>query len=350
MDSVPVTASQRSSRAWLFLQLGAGVLVGLAALVWAMRGLDLHLVFDSLLQAHYVWIFISVVFVVAVALTKAARWNTLYGVSDSPHSYGDVFSVLIIAQMINVLIPVRVSELVRLALMKQSGQPAAITLSTIVIEKALDLVAVGLMAVSLVLLAVAPGWLQQWSTSVLLLGITIVVGLVVVWALRGWMERVVARVLALGGWLPAAWQRKLLRVTHTMLQGLHALTDLRALARVLLWTTVVWIFSTLAILALFAAFDLKTSVAAVVVMMLAIGFSGVIPSPPGMVGVMQGISVVVLGEYGVSQSVALGFGIVLNVVTVAPLIVLGSIAFWQRTFYSVHAIRRRTWRDLWKSL
>ncbi len=349
MDSVPVTASARPSRTWLFVQLGAGAFIGLVALVWAMRGLDLHLVFDSLAQAHYFWVFVSVACVVGVALTKAARWNTLYSVSDSPHSYWDVFSVLIITQMINVTIPIRVAEIVRLALMKQSGQPAAITLSTIVIEKALDLVAVGLIAVSLMLMAVAPTWLQQWSTSVLLLGLTIVVGLVLAWALRGWMEQVLARVLALGGWLPAAWQRKLLRVTHTMLQGLHALTDLRSLSRVLFWTTVVWLLSTLAILALFVAFDLNLSVTAVVVMMLAIGFSGVIPSPPGMVGVMQGISVVVLGEYGVSQSVALGFGIVLNVVTVAPLIILGCLAFWQRTVSSVHAIRGHPWRDLWKS-
>lgn len=347
MESVPVTPSTRPPGFWLFVQLGAGVLVGMIALAWAMRGLDLHVVLDSLTQAHYVWVFLSVVCVVGVALTKAARWNTLYTVSDSASSFWDVFGVLVITQMINVLIPIRISEVARLALMKQSGQPAAITLSTIVIEKALDLVAVGLIAVSLVVLAVAPTWLQQWSTSVLLVGLTIVVGLVAVWMLRGWMELVVARVLAVGGWLPHGWQQKLLRVTHTMLQGLHALTDLRSLLRVLLWTTMVWVLSTLAILALFAAFDLHVPAAAVVIMMLAIGFSGVIPAPPGMVGVMQGIAVVVLGEYGVSQPVAMGFGIVLNVVTVGPLIILGSLALWQRTVYSVHAIRGRTWRDFW---
>jgi hypothetical protein len=38
--------------------------------------------------------------------------------------------------------------------------------------------------------------------------------------------------------------------------------------------------------------------------------------------------VVVLGQYGVSQSVALSFGIILNMVTVVPLLVLGSLALW----------------------
>ena len=46
---------------------------------------------------------------------------------------------------------------------------------------------------------------------------------------------------------------------------------------------------------------------------------------------MHLIAVVVLGQYGVAQSVAVGFGLVLNVVTIAPLIVLGGWALGSRT-------------------
>jgi hypothetical protein len=38
---------------------------------------------------------------------------------------------------------------------------------------------------------------------------------------------------------------------------------------------------------------------------------------------MHGIAVIVLGQYGVDRAVALGFGIVLNIVTVIPLVLLG---------------------------
>ena len=84
-------------------------------------------------------------------------------------------------------------------------------------------------------------------------------------------------------------------------------------------------------MALFAAFGLHLPLSAAVVMMLAVSSSNIAPSPPALVGVMHLIAVVVLGQYGVAQSVAVGFGLVLNVVTIAPLIVLGVWALGSRT-------------------
>jgi hypothetical protein len=68
-----------------------------------------------------------------------------------------------------------------------------------------------------------------------------------------------------------------------------------------------------------------------------------------LIGVIQAIAMVVLGGYGVPQPIALGFGIVLNVVTVAPLISMGSLALWQRAVpllpllreYPLRVLRRK---------
>jgi len=252
--------------------------------------------------------------------------------------------------MVNVIIPIRVGELVRIGLMKQSGQPGAATLSTIVVEKAFDLVAAGLMAFALVALSIAPDWLRQPAMSMLLVGVLLVIGLSIVWLLRVRMERLLGRVLALGGWLPEIWQGRLLRVTSTTLDAFGTLTNLRLLARVLFWTTVVWLLSLFAILALFAAFDLSLPVAAAVILILAITFSSIVPSPPALVGVMHAIAVFELGEYGIPQFKALGFGIVMNVVLVAPLIVLGGIALWQRIVASWHMLRGHSLREIWAKL
>jgi hypothetical protein len=46
--------------------------------------------------------------------------------------------------VVNVIIPVRIGELTRIGLMKQSPQPSVATLSTIAIAKAVDLIAAGL--------------------------------------------------------------------------------------------------------------------------------------------------------------------------------------------------------------
>lgn len=350
MDSLSTSTRLPSRRSWLLTQFAVGLLIGALALAWAMHGLDMHLVLQSLVNARYAWVLVALACVIGVALAKTARWGALYGVSDCRTPFGELFSALMASQMVNVVIPIRVGELVRIGLMKQSGRPGAATLSTIVVEKALDLVAAGLMAFALVALSVAPGWLRESAVSMLLVGLMLVVGLAVIWLLRERMERLLARVLALGGWLPEIWRGRLLRVTSTTLDAFGALANLRLLARVLFWTTVIWLLSLLTMLILFAAFDLALPVAAAVVLILAITFSSIVPSPPALVGVMHVIAVVALGEFGIPQSEALGFGIVMNIVLVAPLIVLGGIAFWQRLVASWHMLRRHSLREVGRKL
>jgi len=350
MNSLSTSTRLPSRRSWLLTQLAVGFLIGALTLAWAMHGLDMRLVLQSLVSARYAWVLVALVCVLGVAVAKTARWGALYGVSERRTPFGELFSALVASQMVNVVIPIRVGELVRIGLMKQSGLPGAATLSTIVVEKAFDLVAAGLMAFALVALSVAPGWLREPAVSMLLVGVLLVIGLAVVWLLRGRMERMLARVLALGGWLPQVWQGRLLRVTSTTLDAFGTLTNLRLLTRVLFWTTVVWLLSLFNMLTLFAAFDLALPVAAAVVLILAITFSSIVPSPPALVGVMHMIAVVALGEYGVPQSEALGFGIVMNIVLVAPLIVLGGVALWQRILSSWHTLRGHSLREIWRKL
>jgi uncharacterized membrane protein YbhN (UPF0104 family) len=132
-------------------------------------------------------------------------------------------------------------------------------------------------------------------------------------------------------WLPTSWQRRLLGIVHTMLAGLGTLADRRSMTVILLWTFLIWLCSLLTMVALVAAFGLHLPLTAAVILMLAVSSSNLAPSPPALVGLMQGLAVLVLGQYGVAQATALGFGIVLNLVTVLPLILVGSWALWSRT-------------------
>ncbi len=299
-------------------------------MLWAIRGLDASAVLSVVQHAEYGWIIAASLCTIIIAFIKVERWRTLYSISDRPVLFGEAFSALLVAQMVNVIVPIRSGEMVRIGLMKQSGQPGAATLSTIAVEKTLDLVAAGLVAASLVVLAVAPDWLQRWSGSALVLGCVLFVGIVAVWALREPLTRMVERLLVFRGWLPERWRTRLTRTFRTMLDAFGVLTTWRALVRVLFWTVLAWVFAPLVMLALFRAFDLHLPFAAAIVLMLAITFSNIAPSPPALIGIVQAITIAVLGEYGVNQSVALGLGIVLNVVLVAPLIVMGGIGLWMR--------------------
>lgn len=331
------------------MQAVAGILIGALGLGWAMRGSDLRVVGQSLAAAHYAWVLAALACVLGVALAKAARWSALYGVLGPP-TFWESFSALIVAQMVNVVIPIRLGELVRVGLIKQSGQPATRTLSTIAIEKALDLAAAGLIAISVVALAASPAWLRERAPGMLLVGLVLVAGTLLVWRLRSGIERLLERALARVGWLPSRWKERLIGMARTLLLALGALTDWRSLLPVLAWTMLSWLLSILMMVALFAAFQLALPVTAAAVLVLAALLSNIFPSPPALVGVVHAIAVAVLGEYGVDRSVAFGFGVALNVVTVGPLIVLGGLALWQRVAASARWLGGRSVRGFWRDL
>jgi hypothetical protein len=250
--------------------------------------------------------------------------------------------------MINLLLPIRLGELVRLGLMKQAGQPAATTLSTLVVEKTLDLVTAGLIAVALGALATAPVWLGQAAGPLLLVGLTLAGGLLLVWWRRGRLEQGLAGLLARLTWLPVRWQRGLLGGLQTMLAALGSLTDRRVMTVVLGWTASSWLLSLLTMVALLAAFGLQLPLTAAILLVLAVSTSNIAPSPPALVGVIHGLAVLVLGQYGVAQATALGFGIVLNLVTVLPLILLGCWAWWSSSLPLVAWLQRRTDPEGWR--
>ncbi len=306
------------------IRLTVGTLIGLGGLGWAVWGLDAAVVTEAMAAASSGWISLALVGVVAVGLAKTARWAALYP-AERRVSFWPLFTILMGAQMVNVLIPIRLGEVIRIGLMKQAGQPGAATLSTLVIEKTLDLAAAALVAVALIALTVTPAWLQAQAGGVLLLSAILITGLVLLVTVRGWIKRFFDPEI-LAGWFLPRWLRSAL---GTGLEALGVLSYGGVLSRIILWTACIWLLSVLTMLALLAAFGLQQlPLAAAVVMMLAVSSSNIAPSPPALVGVMHLIAVVVLSQYGVARPVAVGFGTVLNIVTVLPLVILGSGALW----------------------
>lgn len=323
------------------VRLGLGLLIGAAALGWAAAGVDWTQVLHHIASASPAWLVLSVLGVIGVAAAKTRRWQALYSGQQFRLRFHELFSVLMAAQTVNLLIPIRVGDLVRIGLMKQSGQSGTVTASTIIIEKTVDLIVAGLLAMALVVLQVGPGWLAQPAGVLLGWGLALGAGLFVMWRGRAALTRLVAAILA-SGWLPLTWQERLLRVIRLLLSTPGSLARWTAVRHLVFWTGAIWMLSLLTIVALLVAFDLTVPVTAAVIIMLAISFSNIAPSPPALVGLMPGITVVVLSQYHVSQASALGCGLVLNVITVGPVVILGCWALLSRLESFYGSIVRRS--------
>ncbi len=325
---------------------GVGVAVGVLCLWLSLRGLDLRRVWSTLQQAHAVWLAASLGSVVCVALLKAVRWWFLYPAETRPPSWQRTFSALLSAQMLNVLVPVRLGEVARIGLMIQENIPPGVTLSTIVVEKSLELLAVGFLLLLTLPVVVFPAWFPvSGGLGMGIVGGILLAGLTAAWLLREQLQGIAARLLAFRGWLPEPWQRRLLRIVRQIFDGLGALTDVYNALVVFLLTGGVWFFSVLTMVLMFKAFEMRQPWYVGVVLSLALTLSNLVPQPPALIGVVGAVTVVTMTWFGEPQERAAAMGLLLNVVMVSPLVVIGGWSTWMRFLSLGHL----PWRERWAS-
>lgn len=327
------------------LQVGGALLVGVVCLWLSLRGVDLAALGEELTAFSVPLVCLATACVLLVAGSKALRWQWLYGSAAPYRPWSTHFAILMIGQMLNLVIPIRLGELARLGLMRQEGRPVSVTFGTIVIEKALDLLAVGLIILLAVPLILIPSSLQaQTGTGGLLLGAAIFVMLVAVGKLQGPLMSLVARIPE-----PADkwWGRWLGKIRRGIVAVLTSMASLRGkqLGRVAALTAGIWLLSLLTVQVMLLAFDLQLGWGAALALMLALTSSNWMPTPPAMIGVVGAVTVAVLSAYGVDQTVSLAVGTVLNVVLVGPPVLIGSVALWNRLWrlgeaVSLHSLRR----------
>ncbi len=308
-----------------------GIAVGALCLWLSLRGLDLADVGAALLQARPPWLIAALASVVAVAFIKAARWWFLYPPSFRPPSWLTTFPVLMTAQMLNVLVPLRLGEIARVGLMLQENTSVGSTLSTIVVEKSLDLLAVGVLIALIVPTAMLPDWFPLSSgMSMGLSGVALLGVLLAIWLGRDWLKRLAERILSFRGWLPERWQARLLRLVYEVLDGLGALTNLRGALPVVGLTAASWLASISTMAAMLAAFGLPVQWHVALVLSLTIYLSNLIPTPPALVGVIGAVTVMTLRWFGIVRVEATALGMALNVVLIGPLVIMGGWATLQR--------------------
>lgn len=305
-----------------WIQALAGLLVGGGCLWLSLSGVDIDRVAQQFAHIAWPWIGVAVVGVILVSAGKALRWQWLYPPPARPLSWSAHFSILLVAQMLNLVVPIRLGEIARLGLMQQEERPVGTTLGTIAVEKSLDLIATGALLALLVPMALLPGWLRSTTGfGVLFTGLGLLSLLLLAGGLRRQFLRWTAR-LRPGKEPWAGWADRLLRLVETTLEGLGGLGPWRLLS-VLALTGLIWLTSVAVMEAMLTAFAIDQGWTVSLVLVLTITFSNLAPTPPALIGLIGAVTQEALAPFGVPRYQALALGTMLNVVLVGPPVVLG---------------------------
>lgn len=316
--------------------LALGALVSGVVIVLIAQQMDFQDVWVALQEANYWWTLPTMVIAALGLFTRAIRWRVLLG---GGLGLMRAFHILNIAYLANALLPLRAGEVARAVLASRGddGVPVFKTASTIVVERLIDLVTVGVFIAFALALAegVIPDYLRTGGLlfgTLALVGFLILIGLAARRTLASRLfQAVVGRLPVLNR--PTVMPRLGVWFEH-ILDGLQPLTHPRSLALVFFWNAVSWALSWLNGALLMLVFYPHINTGAVFLFIASASFAVALPAIPGNVGPYEGAIMLAMQPFGYGatpQDTAILFAFALvvhfiNLVVNAILGIIGIIA------------------------
>lgn len=308
------------SGGWKRLLLWAGLGVSALFAYLSVRGVHWGEVSHALRTSHYVWLVPSFAVLAVAVLVRGLRWRYLF-VRETRPPFGPVMASLLVAYFFNNVLPARAGEAARVvALNQRAGTSRAEAAATVVVERAFDVLSL------LVLLFVGLPWFPHvtWLKAAVAVAIGLVAGmLAAIVVLARWGERPLRFALRPAARLPFFSGERVEWAAANLAQGAAGLRRPRLAAAAFAWTTLSWLLVAVSMWLTMRAFDLGLSPAAGLLVVVAVNLAMILPSSPAAVGVFEAATLVALKAYGISDSRALSYALVLHALHFVPYLVIG---------------------------
>ena len=262
---------------------------------------------------------------------KAIRWQLLLEPLGKFRPLQDLLPSVMIGFAFNNVLPAHLGEFVRVFVFsKQSGISRTAVLTSIVLERIFDVIAIlGFLMVGLFLVE-APDLDERVVSSAMFFGVAVCCGLVSAAIYLIWTGPVVLFVegcLRRVPFLPPSIGQKVGSLLETGAAGLASLRSGRLLSGILLTSFLQWMLNGLTIhLSLWAfGIDVSLSVSAIVLGVTAIGVT--IPSSPGYFGVIQFCFLLVLSLFVKDREAVFAASIYYHMAQWIPVTAIGMFYF-----------------------
>ena len=246
--------------------------------------------------------------------------------------YTAVFWAIWLGQFVNTVLPfLRLGEIGRAyAINQQMGTSKTQAVSTMLIEKSLELILLGLTVLLLIPFAVLPPNTEQVGLFLAIIATLFLLGMGVV---TSQTERVIALLQRILTPFPQRLKQWVNRHLILGLAGLAALRSRRSLQAVGLSSILITSLDIALPYTLFFAFALPLSLSVAVLINVAVGLVTTPPTAPGELGIFEAAVFFVLAQVGQTEvlgtAVIISYAIVFHLCTLLPKIVLGSLAAGQ---------------------
>ncbi len=310
-------------RRWLLVV--AGVVVSALFLYAGFAGLDLAQVWAIIQTIEIGWVILAAAVFFLAAYIITWRWYYLLRpVQDVPPAR--LFPLVIVGYMGNNIYPFRIGEVIRAYLLnRQEGTNIPASLTTILVERVFDgLTMLVFIFTALLFVEFDEPAIRQ---GVVILTVLFVAALLIFFALalRPALTRRLVTTL-IDRLAPAPLRPRLTALADELLAGLAALRSARDLALTFAASLASWIVEASTYWITLRAFALSDVGFFVVLLVVGLGnLATILPTTPGYVGTFHGIVALVLRAFGVAQTEAAAYAVVMHAVIFVPVTIAGAI-------------------------
>ncbi|MFM7039452.1 MAG: lysylphosphatidylglycerol synthase transmembrane domain-containing protein [Planctomycetaceae bacterium] len=264
-----------------------GIAVSIGAMAWSMRNVRMADLKAGVLGADYSTLPLLLLLFVFYWL-KALRWKWLLRPTKELTT-AQLFRPVMIGFAANSVLPAHLGEFVRVYVVnRRHGVPSGTVLSTIVLERILDVIAILLLfGVGLLYAPSMPPEYQQGAVifAGLASAVVLVASIYLIWT--DWFIRTIEKLLSFVPFLPAGLTRKLFDLLRQGAAGLHSMRSIRTVLLALLNSLAQWSLNGLSAVMALRAFQVDVDFSTGLILTGITAFGVMIPAAPGYFGVIQ---------------------------------------------------------------
>jgi uncharacterized protein (TIRG00374 family) len=305
-------------------------LLAIALFAWFLSRANLKAVAAQMAHARVDLIVWSIVIATVMPVVRAIRWRYLLD-PIGPTRFGPVLRATILGFAALALLPARAGDVLRPYLVARSeGLNGASVFATIVMERALDLVAVLTLLAAFVWIfdgraILPPGLLAPIQASAAIAAGLVVVLMAVMWTLATHPERIGRLVARSDRLLPHRMAHRLGKLARTFSEGFAVAREPRDLAIAFVWSFPLWVSIAFQIWLVTRAFGILIPMSASFLLQALLVIGVAVPTPGGIGSFHEAYRIAVTTFFGAPNDAAVSAALVLHAVSLFTSLVPGAV-------------------------
>jgi glycosyltransferase 2 family protein len=335
----------------MLLSLLAGIVISVIALYFAFKNVPFSELIEYFQSIDYFWMLISLLFVVLSFSMRALRWQVILRTASTV-SFWRAYHPMMIGFMLNCVLPARIGELARPAILQQKEKIPFITgLATVATERLFDLLfLVLLFAVVLSFIDIDPdikmtfgsytlnrSMLMTIASGMVKLSLVLIAGIALISIdrirkLARWMIMKIPGIFSFAGTKGQEAVGKyfclpLANIIENIAAGFGLVKNLKNLSLCLFFSLTIWLMQAFSYYIMtLGCPGVNVSFFEATAIMIIICFFIALPSVPGFWGLWEAGGVFALSLFAIGSKEASGFALVSHAIQMFPVIIAGFIS------------------------